>query len=474
MELSELKSLLLTPDELRTKVIAEKSPAVKQEDIKKQFDPKLHEIKDSAKRQDKIITTDKGTVAVPPARLPLPMQKRIVAMAATFLCGNPIQLRCQPESQLEKDFLAVVLKSWRDNKLDYKSKDIFKKIISELEAAELWYLEPAETGYWKGTVNDKNSVKGKLRMRVLAMSLGDTLHPIFNASGDMVAFCREYTMKGNKIECFDIYTSENYYYFQKGLTGYIPREVVAYDGTTKSVEKNWFGKIPVIYGSQSLPEWYDVQELIDRKEKLISNLADTNDYHASPTIVGVNAEIEGFAQKGEQGKIIEVKGEKADVKYLSYDKAPESQKLELEVLDKEIYGMTATPNISFEQMKGLGTFSGFALKMLFQDAHMKASDHEENFGEYIQRRINLLKSANAFINTDFEKVNTLTITPGFTYFLPKNETEIIDMLTTATTGGIMSKQTATEQNPLVQDSEEEVKRLDKEANSSSALDENFS
>ena len=47
---------------------------------------------------------------------------------------------------------------------------------------------------------------------------------------------------------------------------------------------------------------------------------------------------------------------------------------------------------------------------------------------------------------------------------------MVEMLTTAVTGGIMSKETALEQNPLVNDPKEEKTRLDKEANSSTALD----
>lgn len=475
MELQEIKELLSNPDELKNKITSEKTTAVKQEDISKQYDPKQHDIMDKTKRQDKTVQTNDGIKAVEVARLPIPMQKRIVRLAATFLCGHPIELVSQTENDAEKKFLEVIQKTWRDNKLDYKSKELTKKMMSELEAAELWYLEPAEKGYWFGTANDKTSVKGKIRMKVLSNSLGDSLYPVFNAAGDMVAFGRGFTIviNGTKTECFDIYTAESYYYFKKGASGLEERMVTAYDGKQMAIEPNRIGKIPVIYYRQDLPEWYDVQELIDRKEKLISNLADTNDYHASPTIVGVNAEIEGFAQKGEQGKIIEVKGENADIKYLGWDKSPESQKLELEVLDKEIYGMTATPNISFEQMKGLGTFSGFALKMLFQDAHMKAADHEENFGESIQRRINFIKAAMAFINTDFEKVSTLTITPKFTYFLPKNEQEIIEMLTTAVTGKIMSQKSAVGVNPLVEDADMEVEQLKEEANSASALNEQF-
>lgn len=467
MELEKFKELLAKPEDLQKGIVAEKIATVKPEDIAKQYDPKQHAINDPAKRPDKTVKLDDGSSRlVTVTRLPISMQKRIVRLAATFLCGRPIELMANAVEQIDKDLLVVITKTWKDNKLDYKSKKLAKLMMSETECAELWYAEPIEEGFWKGTPNDKPNVKFKLRMKILAYSLGDSLYPVYNAAGDMIAFGRGYTVAadGAKLERFDIYTAENIYYLKKDSSGWMQEKA----------ETNPYKKIPIIYYNQPVPEWHDVQELIERKEKAMSSLGDINEYHAAPTLVSKNAEIVGFAQKGEEGKIIEITGDKADLNYVSWDKSPESQKLEFELLDREIYGLTDTPNISFEQMKGLGTFSGIALKMLFLGAHMKASDHEENFGESIQRRINYIVAAMTIINVAFEGAKNLTIEPKFTYFLPKNEQEIIEMLSTATTGGIMSKETAVRNNPLVQDPEAEVELIKAEADAASALDQQFS
>lgn len=477
MELTELQGLLTRPDELTKAIVAEKTEAFKIEDIKKQYDPKGHAITDKMERPDKLVVTEvlgkDTTSTVKVARLPIPMQKRIVRLAATFLCGRPIELISAAAEGKTKDLLTVLTKTWKDNKLDYRSKKLAKLMMSETECAEIWYVEKAEDGFWTGTPNEKLKGTGnlKLRMKMLAPSLGDKLYPVYNAAGDMIAFGRGFTTTsdGKKLECFDLYTAENFYYFQKGSSNWEPRNATAQNGTTKPVESNPYKKIPVIYYNQDSPEWNDVQELIERFEISISNHADTNDYHGSPTIK-VKGTVAGFAKKGEQGKIIQLEGADADANYMSWDKSPDSVKLEQENLLNLIYSLTDTPNISFEQMKGLGTFSGIALKMLFLGAHMKASDHEENFGESIQRRINYLKAALAIINTDLEEAVPVSIEPRFTYFLPKNEQEIIEMLTTATTGGIMSKKTAVSQNPFVEDPDAEETLLKEEANSAGALD----
>lgn len=468
MELTTLQTLLAAPDQLQKAMIAEKEAnkgVVALKDAQEQYNPKKHTIADASKRPDKLVTLDDGSQnVVPVARIPIPMQKRIVKLAATFLCGRPIQLISNPADDGQKSMLQVVQKTWDQNKLDYKSKKLAKLMMSEMECAELWYPEAIEEGYWIGTANDLSAVKYKLRMRILAASLGDTLVPVFNASGDMIAFGRGYstTDDGKKVEHFDIYTAEKNLFLVKGDTGW----------TVAKEEANMLGKIPVIYYSQEAPEWYDVQEMIERLEKSISNHADTNDYHGSPTIL-VKGDVKGFTKKGESGKVLELEPG-ADANYMEWNHATDSIKLEQETLRNEIYSQTDTPNISFEQMKGLGTFSGIALKMLFLGAHMKASDHEENFGESIQRRINLLIAGMAVINVKLEGSVNLKISPKFEYFLPKNEAEMVDMLSTANGGKpIMSTKTAVTLNPFVSDPETEQKEMEKEASAAGVLDNQF-
>lgn len=414
----------------------------------KQLDPMQHAVFDTAKRPDKQKKTEKGQETVTVARLPVSLQKLIVQRAAAFLCGNPIQLISQPVDDAQKAFLNVIQKLWDDNKLSYKSMNLAELMMSETECAELWYSVPAEPEYWEET-----GVKGastKLRVRILAKSLGDDLYPIYDATGDMIAFGRGYSIKvGDKdVEHFDLYLPD------KTALG-----VKSDNGWAVTTEDNPSGKIPVIYYRQPLPEWSDVQPLIERLETQVSNTADTNDYFGSP-IIFVEGEVLGFADKGESGKVLKSKGG-AKASYLTWDRSPESVKMENEALLKFIYNLTDTPNISLDEMKSLGTFSGIALKMLFLGAHLKAARKEGIFGESIQRRINFLKAAAAKMIPSFEKSLRLVITPKFEYFLPKNDQEIIEMITTAVGPGtpVMSQQTAVRNNPMVEDADVELELL---------------
>jgi len=449
---------------LREKVIAAK-PDTEKAKYLKQYNPKEHDVFDKGKRRDKFVKTDNGDDVAYVNRLPIPLQQIIVNRAATFLTGNPIELEATPENETEQGLFDVFKKVWRDNKLDFESGTIAKVMMAETEAAEVWYVEKLEAGntYWKNTPGQGSQLR--LRCKVLSSENSSGLYPVFNIYGDMISFCRSYKIfeGGKEVEYFDIYTDTFTYYGKQSDTGFIE---------AREAEPNSLGKIPVIYYSQAVPEWHNVQELIDRLETQLSNHADTNDYSGSPLLL-VWGEIKGFAKKGEQGKLLNFSGGKdaADAKYLVPENSIESIKLELDNLRSLAMDMTDTPDISFSNLKGLGDFSGIALKLLFMGAHMKAASKMGNFGKSIQRRINLLIHAIGVIIPKLEAGSTITIDPKFEYYLPKNVEEAVNILTTAVTGGILSKETAVGLNPLVSDPEAELERLKEEENSPAKLDE---
>jgi SPP1 family phage portal protein len=455
----------------------------------RQYNPKQHDVFDKTKRGDKEIKReekgpngeDTGRTVIdkliPVARLGIPEQRKIVTLAAAFL-GTPT-LSCTPKAGIETDMFDVLTVLSDDNKLDYKFKNIAKKTMSERECAELWYTQDAEPEFWDGTAMTSEY---KLRMRILSPSLGDTLYPVKDEFGDMIAFGRFYEtveqientlQQTQRVAHLDIYTADRFYFMtkdEKSASWAIGADPTALatgpDTAVVNGVPNPLGKIPVVYYAQPTTEWSDVQEMIARLETKVSNHADTNDYFDSP-IVFLEGTVTGFADKGESGKLLQgTEGAKAS--YLTWDHAPESTKMEIENLLKFIHTYTHTPDISFESIKGLGTFSGIALKMFFMDAHLKASDKEEIFGEGIQRRINYLKASIIGLDPAFKAAARLVIKPVFEYFLPRNEAEEIDNINKAYTGGFLSLETAVRLNPLVEDAVSELAKIKAEKAQASA------
>lgn len=412
-----------------------------------QFDPKLHEVNDRRKRPDKLVvvdkdsdeygevkninpnaelTTEQGFRIEPVARIALAIQKLIVKRAVAFTFGNPVTYNANPEDEAQKALLQAVNRVFYDVKEETLNRRIARSLYSTTEVAELWYpveTEPHELYGFKKNI--------KFKVAVFSPMFGDRLYPYFDEARDLIAFSREFTRKDRDLitrTYFETYTKDKHYLWScEGLETTTGGNWELVEGYPKDIT---IGKIPVIYASQPQVEWEDVQSLIDRLEKLLSNFADTNDYHASPKIF-VQGKVVGFARKGEAGAIIE--GEQgATAQYLSWANAPESVKLEIDTLLRMIYTITQTPDISFDTVKGLGAISGVALQLLFMDAHLKVQDKTEIFSEYLQRRINVLKAYMGQANINWkESASRLIVEPKITPYIIEDELSKINILQAA-------------------------------------------
>lgn len=443
---------------------------------KKALDPKLHDINDPIIRPDKRVKIDGGNDSGDKvidtgedsgnyriekvARIAVALQKLIVGRAAAFCFGNPVAYKATPETDGERVVLKALERILKDNKTTSKNRKIARAIFGFKECAELWYVqEKAKPHNTYGFLT-----KSKLRCALFSPMFGDTLFPYFDGAGDLVAFSRSYSRidsDKNRFDYFETYTDTEHWLWVNEGSGY---KIV--DGFPKKVA---IGKIPIVYGYQDHIETEDVDSLIDRLEKLLSNFADTNDYHASPKIF-TTGEIVGFAKKGESGAIIQ--GEDgATAQYLSWQNAPESVKLEIETLLKMIYTITQTPDISFDSVKGLGAISGVALKLLFMDAHLKVQDKKEIFDDYLQRRVNVIKAFIGQFNTELEEdAEMLEVEPEITPYMLTNELDDINMWLAANGNKpLVSQKASVKGANLTQDPEKDFEQIQEEASSENSF-----
>ena len=448
-----------------------------------QLNPSKHDIFDRVKRPNKQVKADipephengkpiapgyiggekEQTKEVAVARIALAIQKLIVKRAVAFCFGNPVTLNAEPENEDEKKVLNAVNKILFDTKSRTVNRKVAREIFSTTEAAELWY--PVE----KPTEKYGFKSKWKLRVAIFSPKNGDKLYPYFDETGDMTAFSRQFSIAdkkgktGKTVTYFETYTDTERLMWKHTESAW---EIV--EGYPKPVT---IGKIPVIYGRQDFVEWEDVQVLIDRLETLLSNFADTNDYHASPKVV-VKGEVTGFAQKGESGAILQLDGDNADAKYLSWEHAPESVKLEIETLLRMIYTIAQTPDISFDSVKGIGAVSGIALKLLFLDAHLKVQDKMEIFDDFLQRRLSVIQAYIGQFNTQLKAAaESLTVEPEIVPYMIEDEKAKVDLLLSANGGkAVVSQKTAVEQLGWVNDSNAEYEQILKEEAASAYRD----
>lgn len=381
-------------------------------------------------------------------RVPASFQEIIVGRRVSFLLGNPVKYDAtfDDNNTQEKALVEFVKEIEESAKTLYKNKELARRMFSEMEVAELWYLtELAEPGFWN-YIARKIGIKKpsfQLKMKILSPFLGDILYPLFDEYGDLIAFGRSYKLSedSKEIDHFDVYTAEVSYKYVNRDNGWELDKLAANAGKIP----NLANKIPIVYYQQNKPEWANVQKMIERLEKLLSNHGDMNDYFGEP-ILAIFGQLIQAINKGDSGKILQL-SENAKASFLALDSPPESIKMEIENLEKFIYALSQTPNISFSEMKAMGKdISGYAIELLFLDAHLAAISKEETFGIGIQRRVNLIKSfiGNVLDVSLSEASKSVRMKPVFTPYMPKNFKELVEILNQAVFYEILSRETATE------------------------------
>lgn len=428
--------------------------------LKKQYFPQGHRIFDTSERPDKIVRGADGGMErfEKVARIALPLQRVIVERAVAFLFGHPVKVTCAADGEKQAAAFEAVRRTMADNKIDSLNRRLARTVMWETEAAELWY-PVEENGFWGRIARDERfsfmrevAPQYKLRVALFSPSQGDRLYPVFDNYGDMKAFSRGYATvtDGQEKEFFETYTDSDIARFERTDKG-------AWELTQR--QENRLGKIPVVYARQDKCEWADVQGLIERLEKLLSNFADTNDYHASPKIF-VTGEIRGFARKGETGAIIEGEAN-STAQYLSWQQAPESVRLEVSTLLNMIYSTTQTPDISFESVKGLPSLSGVALRMLFLDAHLKVQNKSELFGEHLERRMNIVKRYLGVLNKALDpQIQQIEVCQRIEPFMVDDRSAMIQALNMANGGReLVSQRTSVRMAGLSDDPDGEYERI---------------
>lgn len=403
-------------------------------------------------QKDKTVGTGENKKLVQSIKIPIPFQKKIVRTSTAFEFGEPPTITPNEETELSKE----ILRLWRQNRIDSKLLEAKGLQKSELQCALLFVIKDLKKDTIFNRILGVNANK-EISVRILKNENG-IMSPYFDASGDMVAFTWDFkTKEGDKeIQNVWIYTSDKVYQCSNA------------SGTLKldNAPKHGFSKIPIVYLNQKNPEWFDVQALIDRIEVSISKHANSNDYAGHPILM-LYGEVQGLPGKNEDGKALTLpqkvthdgKVLSADAKFLTYENAPESVKLEQENLINLIYSLTSTPNLSFEALKGLGNgLSGKVLKMLLIDPIIKAKMNEGENRTIIERIINVLISGvvtttAAGLKKDVDKTY---FEVQFNSIIPDDLSDIVDVVTKLKEHGLISTKTAIETVGLVESAQQEL------------------
>lgn len=438
----EFEELIAAKDISRVKSLFSTREMMAMEAIK-EYNTSTHEI---MKRPDKILLNQKGERKgkVKRWKLPIGYPQYINEISLVFIYGRPV--KWQNLSEGTDNAFKAYLDLIKSTHFNSKIRQCKRYAGAETESALLFRVFR----------NKEN--KPDCQLRVLARSKGDEMYSMWDLYENLVAFAWGYYTKENSTHSsyhFDIFTPKKIYRCTRKFTGW---DVIE--------EENIIGKIPVILFRQE-KEWNGVEPLIEREEYIGSRTADANDYFSDPMFLLNSDIIKNMPEKGDANKTLVVKGlddvSKA-ARFLTWDNAPESKQKEIEWLQKHILTKTFTPEIDFDNMKGLSNVSGKALKQMMILADIKAQKHKDSHDELLDRTASLFTSIignvlNIALKSECDK---LVVAHEYQEPFGEDIAESLQNIVEASDGGIMSTETAVELNPLVKDHTLELKRLKQE------------
>jgi len=408
-----------------------------------QYDPELHAIN---RRPDKTVTNKLGRLlrVEKTAKIPVPYQQYINEVALVFLLGRPLAWSNKSEGCDEAfEKFQWVLKHTHFNA---KLREAKRLAGAEGESALLFRVFRNDDG------------SPDIQIRVLAASKGDDIYTRWDVYGNLLTAAWGYSGKDgdDTMECMEVYTPDTTYHCVKARLGWDITE-----------EANLSGKINMIIFRQE-EEHHGAQPLIERIESKSSRTADTNDYLEDPILL-MNADtIKNMPEKKEAVKTLAIVGEGADVnnaaKYLTYDHASEAKKAETDFLNDTIMNMTFTPKITLDTMRQVSQLSAKAMRTVLLLGYIKADRRKDTWDEMMDRTASLIKAiiGNVLDVSLARQCKEMEIEHQWQEPFGDDVTEQLQNVATAFGAGIISEETAIEQNPLVKDKELEKERLRRE------------
>lgn len=387
--------------------------------LEKEYNTKKHPVMNKRKYQD--VINEEGVIE-PVTRIPIDLMRLTAKRMTELLCGIPIKRIYKAETDGEKDVANVMEAVMQRNRIDSVNIERWNMLFAGCEVATLWYAVEQP--------NDLYGVHSKLKLRCRNFSpmLGDSIYPLFDEYGDMIALSFGYQRKlaGKWVEYFDTYTDEQHIKWSN-------------EAGWREVENELItlGKIPGIYTFRPTPIWENNANIVYEIEWALSRNGNYLRKNSKPAwVVCADEEIPVGNEKSQDNEFRSIlqypKGSTAG--YVTWAQAIENLKFYILELRQQYFAQLQMPDFSMDNMKTT-PMSGEARKMVFIDAQLKVKDESGRIIEYIDREVNVVKAFLKKIMPGKEKdIDSLQVETEITPFAITDEKETINNLMTATGG----------------------------------------
>lgn len=379
-------------------------------DLEKLYDHKKHDvITDQSAFKDKV--RKDGTIDRS-ARIPIGFEKLAVKRMSEFCFAIPVKRRyAGVETDTHRDIVKAIERIYRRVHIDTLNRHRSQDFFACCEVATLWFAQESrhraygfDSGY-------------KLRCRTYSPRSGHQLYPLFDGDDDMIALSFEYRRQvaGKERAVFETFTRDKRYLWQEGDSGWELLEEAAIK----------LGKIPAIYMHRQEAIYTDITEMRSELEYTLSRNSNVIGYNSAP-ILKVAGELRGTEDKGEGRRVYRVENS-GDVSYVSWAQSVESINFHAGQMRQMIFAMLQLPDLSFENMKGLGAIGYDARQMLLADAHLKVGDESGALIEFLEREGNIVKEYLKLMNTAWANaIDDIEIEHIITPFIQGDELAEID------------------------------------------------
>lgn len=390
------------------------------------------------------------------ARIVTNFPKKEVRTSTAFMFGGKMTITATDQNEGFQEFKRI----WeRKLKMQSVLKTFSRKVLSETKGALVFYP------YTSKGLDGKP--KTELKIKILSVPQNENIlsefYPHFDDNDDMDGFIHKYQVYsvGMIRNACTLWMADKIITATDELGGWSTRE-----------SPNLFGKIPVVYADVFRPEWDEVASLLDAREMRVSRMVDTNDYYGDPMLK--TFDVADLPTKDTVGKELSFTSKihpetqqlyHGDAEYLTWNGSQPSVDKELEETKNELFSGSSTPDLSFDNLKGIGNLSGVARKFMLMDAIIKASDNMEVFGPVVQRCVSVVTAGICNITNIKYRSQLINnqIDVEFGSILPEDLSETLQNLSIANGGKpVNSQRTITAQSPFTDDVEEEMRQMQEE------------
>lgn len=361
------------------------------------------------------------------SRIAIGLEKLLANRVNQFTFAIPVKREYNtPSNALQSEIINAIERIYDNAHIDSMNYKRGLAYYASCEIFTIWY-----------TVKRENTIYGfpcryKLKCKTFSPMDGVKLYPIIDELDDMIAMSFEYEKKISDVKTitfFETFTADRHYVWKKDNQGNTWEETTAQimdDGTIESGEEIIIDKIPGVYLWRPTPVYQGLSNIRHELEYNLSRNGNVIAYNAAP-IVKVKGGIKGKEKKGESNRIWRVESD-GDISYVSWNQSQEAVNNQTNTLLKLFWMLSQMPDISFDNMKGLGNIGYDARQTMLTDARLKINEESGPWKEFFEREFNVIKAFLKKMNNPWEKeIDNITCKHIITPYVPQDENNDINI-----------------------------------------------